>query len=331
MNRLAVLLLLALPVLGCGNATPRVTLYCGQDEEFATDVIRDFETSTGIKVDVRADTEANKSVSLYEAIVRESKQPRCDVFWNNEIINMVRLQNQGLLESYPTSAAKPFPAWAKGPGDTWYAFAARARILLVNDRIPPEERPQGILELTDPKWKGRVVMAKPQFGTTATQAACLFEVLGKEKAEQLYRELRPNVTVLPGNKDVAVAVAEGRFDVGLTDTDDAIIEVQRGRPVTIIYPDQQTIGTLFLPNTVAIIKGAPHSQQARRLVDFLLSPEVEKRLAEGRSAQIPLNPDVQAKLPIQRPTQVRAMTVDFTKAAAQWDQVQAFLRELYAR
>jgi iron(III) transport system substrate-binding protein len=331
MNRLALVLLLALPLSGCGKAAPRVTLYCGQDEEFATDILREFETSTGIKVDVRADTEANKSVSLYEAIVRESKQPRCDVFWNNEIINMVRLQKQGLLGSYPTGAATPFPAWAKGPDETWYAFAARARILLVNDRLAPEDRPRGILELTDPKWKGRVAMAKPQFGTTATQAACLFEVLGTEKAEQFYRELRPNVTILAGNKDVAVAVAEGRFDVGLTDTDDAIIEVQRGRPVTIIYPDQQTIGTLFLPNTVAIVKGAPHPQQARRLVDFLLSPEVEKRLAEGRSAQIPLNPEVQAELPIQRPTQVKAMNVDFTKAAAHWDQVQAFLRELFAR
>jgi iron(III) transport system substrate-binding protein len=139
------------------------------------------------------------------------------------------------------------------------------------------------------------------------------------------------VALLPGNKDVAVAVAEGRYDVGLTDTDDAIIEVRNGRPVVIVYPDQDGIGTLFLPNTVALIRDGPHPQAAKRLLDYLLSPNVEKKLAEGRSAQIPLNPEVQANLPIECPPAVKAMEVDFAKAADLWDDVQAFLRHEYAR
>ncbi|MCS6975864.1 MAG: extracellular solute-binding protein [Gemmatales bacterium] len=323
-------LLLAMAV-GCGKPSPRVVLYCAQDLEYATEILADFERESGIKVDVRADTEANKSVSLYEAIVQEKRHPRCDVFWNNEPVNMVRLERQGLLQPTPTSAADPFPAWARGPNNAWYAFAARARILIVNNRLSAEEMPQGILELTAPKWKGRVAMAKPQYGTTATQAACLFQVLGKEKAQQFYTELRPNVTLLPGNKDVAIAVSEGRFDVGLTDTDDAIIEIRNGRPVRILYPDQQTIGTLFLPNTLAIIKGSPNPESARKLLDYLLSPAVEKRLAEGRSAQIPLNPNVQANLPIEPPSRLKAMEVDFAQAAELWEEVQTFLRKEYGQ
>ena len=317
---------------GCGSG-PRVVLYCGQDEEYARDLLQDFQRRTGIRVQVRADTEANKSVSLYEAIVRESRHPRCDVFWNGEPLNMLRLHRQGLLQATPTSVADPFPQWAKAPDQTWYAFAARARILLVHNRVPEEERPKSMLELTQPRWKGRVAMAKPQFGTTATHAACLFAVLGRERARDFYQQLRPNVTLLPGNKDVAVAVAEGRFDVGLTDTDDAIIEVRRGRPVTIVYPDQEEegLGTLFLPNMVAVVKGAPNPDSARRLLEYLLSPEVERRLAEGRSAQIPLNPNVQAQLPIPGPSQVKAMAVDFGQAAELWEEVQAFLRQEYAR
>jgi iron(III) transport system substrate-binding protein len=328
--RLRILILLIL-LAGCGRATPRVVLYCGQDEEFATGIIADFKQQSGVQVDVRGDTEANKSVGLYEAIVREQRTPRCDVFWNNEIVNTIRLQKQGLLAPYESPRAASYPAWTKAKDHTWQAFAGRARVLLVNNRVKPEDRPRSILELTDPKWQGRVCIAKPQFGTTATQAACLFQVLGREKAEKFYADLRPNVSILAGNKDTAIGVAEGRFDVGFTDTDDAIIEVARGRPVTIVYPDQDGLGTLVLPNTVAIVKGDPNPAQARRLVDFLLSPEVEAKLARGRSGQIPLNPEVKEQPDLHLPAQFKAMSVDFEKAAELWDVAQTFLRDRYAR
>jgi iron(III) transport system substrate-binding protein len=88
---------------------------------------------------------------------------------------------------------------------------------------------------------------------------------------------------MSGNKQVALAVGAGQLAFGLTDTDDAIVEVEKGLPVEIVYPDQQPdqIGMLFIPNTLAIIRGGPHPEYARRLVDFLLRPEVESALAGG--------------------------------------------------
>ena len=109
-------------------------------------------------------------------------------------------------------------------------------------------------------------------------------------------------------------------------------ELAAGSPVTIIYPDRQPdqLGTLFIPNTLALIKGAPHPKEAEALADYLLSPEVETRLAEAPSAQIPLNPDVNAKLQVETPKTVHAMDVDFEAAAKLWDQVAAFLGEEFA-
>ena len=91
---------------------------------------------------------------------------------------------------------------------------------------------------------------------------------------------------MAGNKQVALAVGGGRLALGLTDTDDAIAEIDKAMPVAIIYPDQgeDQLGTLFIPNTVSIIKGGPHPQAARRLVDYILSPEVEAQLALALSA-----------------------------------------------
>src|SRR4029077_19991782 len=109
----------------------RVVLYCSQDREFALGLLEQFRKETGLEVVPKFDTEANKSVSLYNEIVAEEGRPRCDVFWNNEPLNTLRLQKQGLLEPYDSPSAKPYPAWAKAKDHTWHAFAGRARVLLV--------------------------------------------------------------------------------------------------------------------------------------------------------------------------------------------------------
>jgi iron(III) transport system substrate-binding protein len=329
---------------GCGGSRPRVVLYCAQDREFAIDLLDDFTRETGLAVAPKFDTEANKSVGLYREIVAEKARPRCDVFWNNEIVSTIRLQRQGLLDEYTSPSAKNYPDWAKASDGTWTAFAARARVLVVNTKLVGEkERPRSLLELTEPKWRDQVVMARPMFGTTATQAACLFEVLGSEKAEEYLTALKANgVQLAPGNKQVAEWVARGQTPsgravaVGVTDTDDAIIEVRAGREVAIVFPDRDDkhgrMGTLFIPNTLCIPRGCPNPEGARRLVDYLLSEEVERRLAEGPSAQIPLNPAVRAELPpqVETPGMVAIMQVNWAEAAARWDEAQAFVTKLFA-
>jgi iron(III) transport system substrate-binding protein len=325
---------------GCGSARDRVVLYCAQDEEFATQILRDFRDRTGLRVDTKFDTEADKSVSLYTELIQEKDRPRCDVHWNNEILSTIRLQRQGLLEPYASPSAAAYPESTRPKDHTWQAFAARARILLVNTQLVKEaDQPQSLLDLVEPRWRGRIAMAKPQFGTSATQAACLFEVLGPEKARAFYLGLRDNgIHIEPGNKQVAEGVGSGKYAAGITDTDDAMEEVAAGHPVAIIFPDKDRprdsrLGTLFIPNTLAIIRGSPNPEGARKLVDFLLSPEVEARLAETASHQIPLNPEVKAQLPkeIKRPEAVKAMDVDFDKAADLWDEAQTFLRKEFAR
>lgn len=331
-------LLAALP--GCGGCRRAdLVVYCAHDREFADPIFERFEKQTGLNLDKRYDTEANKSVSLYEDLIREAPKPRCDVHWNNEILATIRLQERGLLAAYESPAAKPFPARYKAADHTWTAFAARARVLLVNaENVKEAEMPRGLWDLTEPRWKGRIAMAKPQFGTTATQAACLFQAWGDAKARAFYEKLHANAVQLPpGNKQVAVGVGQGQYDAGLTDTDDAQTEVDAGRPVKVVYPDADAPdgsdrGVLFIPNTVALIKGCPHPDAGKRLIDFLLSPEVEVELARSPSRQIPLNPEVDlGKLAeMATPKTVRALPVDFERAAAKWKESQEFLVREFA-
>jgi iron(III) transport system substrate-binding protein len=319
---------------GCGPTMPtEVVVYTSLDQEFSQPIFDKFTAATGITVRPKYDTESTKTVGLTQAILAERDRPRCDLFWNNEILNTLRLERAGLLRPYVSPAAADFPASVRSPQGTWYGFAARARVLIVNTNQVKEARwPKSIRDLTDPQWYDRVAIAKPLFGTTASHAACLFNAWGESQAQDFFRGVKRNAHILAGNKQVARSVAAGEYAFGLTDTDDAIIEVEAGMPVAIIYPDQgpDGLGTLFIPNTLALVQGTEHGAAAEELLDWLLSAEVERSLADGPSAQIPLRPGVAASNRVKTPDQVRAMEVDFTAAAGNWDGVARFLQEEFA-
>lgn len=321
---------------GCTTRSPHeVVVYTALDSEFSQPILEDYEAQTGVPVRAKFDVEANKTLGLTQEIIAEADRPRCDVFWNNEILNTLRLEQRGLLDVYPPRMASAYPPLFRSSKGTWHGFAARARVLLVNtDALGEIARPGSLYDLADEKWRGKGGLAKPLFGTTATHVACLFASLGDEKARQLLDDIKANeVQVFPGNKQVAQAVSSGQIVFGLTDTDDAMGEIQAGHPVEIVYPDQQNggLGTLFIPNTLAILKGAPHPQAARKLVDHLLTPEIEIDLAKGPSAQIPLSTEVEVELRVETPRTVRAMEVDFYQAADKWDVAARAARDVFAR
>jgi iron(III) transport system substrate-binding protein len=309
--------LLAAPA--CQRRPGFVVVYTALDKEFSQPILKAFEGRTGLRVLSKYDVEATKTVGLVNAIRAEKDRPRCDVFWNNEIVNTIRLKQEGLLQAFRPKAAEAFPAEFRDPDGTWTGFAARARVLLVNTQlVRTGEEPDAFRSLADPKWKGRAGIARPLFGTTATHVAALFAVLGDAEAQRFLQALRANeVHVLSGNKACALQVAAGRLAFALTDTDDAIIEVERGQPVKIVYPDAgpDGIGVLFIPNTLALVRGAPNPDGGKRLIEYLLSPEVEEALARCPSAQIPLNPNVAAMPRVRTPSQVKAMKVSFEDAA----------------
>ena len=272
-----------------------------------------YEQQTGVRILPKFDVESTKTVGLTNLIIVEAVRPRCDLFWNNEILNTIRLKDKGLLVPFHPARAAELPDTFKAKDGTWYGFAARARVLLVNTRVVAEaERPRGIQDLLDPRWKGKIAIAKPLFGTTATHAACLFAAWGREKARTYFIDLKANgVQVLSGNKQVAQAVGSGQVAFGLTDTDDAMGELAAGSPVALVYPDRQEgeLGTLFIPNTLAVIKGAPHPAGPRRWPTTCSAPRSRR---PWPTARVPRFLSCRARRLRGRDAQdVHAMAVDF--------------------
>ncbi|QDV55144.1 extracellular solute-binding protein [Rosistilla oblonga] len=321
--------LIAPLILLVGGCVPRpeneVVVYSALDQEFAAPMLSSFDrhVDSEIKVNARFDIESTKTIGLVNRILGERDRPVCDLFWNNEIIHTVRLQKAGLLKEIDWPVDTVWPAGCIASDGTWCGFAARARVLIVNKKLlpDPDQWPTSVLDLADPKWKGQGAIARPLFGTTATHAAVLENQLGQEKADALFREIQQNAVTLSGNKQVAQAVSAGQVAWGLTDTDDAVIERDLGFPVAIVYPDQQPdqMGTLRIPNTLAVLKDAPHPVAAEQLALFLMSPETEKRLAMGNSSQIPLFRSVKEQPRVLPEESVRWLDADFEAAADRWE------------
>ena len=342
LSRLTLLCLVTIgSAIGCGSDSTvpqEVIVYTALDEDFSKPIFAAFTRQTGIEVRAKYDTESTKTVGLANALIAEAGRPQCDVFWNNEVLHTLRLKQKGLLRKQVLDASKDYPVEFRSADYDWHGFAARARVILVNtDLVPEARRPRSIEDLTDPQWYDRCGIAKPLFGTTATHAACLFEAWGTERAEQFFKRVKSNCRILSGNKRVAQEVASGKLKWGITDTDDAMIEVEAHQPVVIIYPDQpknetdtEALGTLFIPNTVALIKDSPNPVAGHAFAEFLLTPMVECRLVDGPSAQIPLNRHSNSLPRVKTPKEIKSMTIDYAAAAEGWDAAAKFLAEEFS-
>jgi iron(III) transport system substrate-binding protein len=310
-----------------------VVIYTSLDQVFSEPILQDFERQTGIRVKAVYDVEASKTTGLVNRLIAEKSHPQADVFWNSEVGRTLVLKDKGILAPYRSSSAADIPDQFKDKDGYWTGFAARARVLIYNtERLDPSEAPQSILELTEPRWKGKVAMAYPLFGTTATHIAALYAVLGPEKTERYLEDLKANdVLIVDGNAVSRDVVVQGEVPVGFTDTDDVNVALQAGKPVAMIFPDKEGMGTLLIPNSVALIKDAPHPDAAKRLIDYLLSREVESRLAFADSMQIPLRDNVKTPPRVSAYGSLRTLPVDYRTIADNLDRAARFSRELFIR
>lgn len=306
-----------------------VVCYTSTDQEFAEPLLKEFERKTGIKVLAKYDTEETKTTGLVNLIQQEKIRPQADVFWSSETGRAIALKSAGCLAPYKSPSSEGIPSRFKDADGYWTGFSARARVIIYNKELVQGKPPLSIFDALKPEWKGKVAIANPLFGTTSFHATALFVIWGDEKAMDFFSDAKKNgLQILPSNGAVKNAVAEGRSAWGMTDTDDANVALRDGKPVGVIYPDADGLGTPVMPNTVSMIAGAPHTETAKKLIDFLLSSESEKRLAELDCVQMPLHSNVPTPANVKGVSEVKAMELDYVQVAARIKEVDRMLRDL---
>ena len=330
-NWIGVLVAVALiPILtSCKARSSRtVVVYVSEDQVFSEPILKDFERDTGITVKSVFDTEESKSTGVMNRLIAEKNNPQADVYWANEPVRADALKQRGVSTPYVSASAEGVADQFKDPDHYWTGFSARARVLLVNARSTI--KPASVMAYTDPSAKDRAAIANPLFGTTTDYVAALFTIWGDDRAKTFMNDIKKNgVKMTTSNGESADLVATGQVDFSLVDSDDAVNLKKQGKPVEIVYPDQDPngLGVLILPNAVALIKGGPHAENGKRLIDYLLSKETERKLAFADCAQIPLHSGVETPAVIRHIEDIKAMRVGYADLARKMEEIQPFLKE----
>ena len=249
---------------GCSSSGDSVTVYTSQDQVYAEPILQRFEQETGVRVRAVYDSEVVKTVGLINRLIAEKNRPRCDLFWNNEAFRTHQLAARGVL-----AADEPIEL-----------FGARTRQWVWNtNRLGRTELPSSLVALTNAQWRGRVAIALPLFGSTATYFQVLRQHWGAARWQAWCRALLANgVMTVDGNSVVVQLVGRGEVALGLTDSDDVRAGLRNGLPIAGKPLGQDGMA---IRNTLGHIRGAPHPGLARRLAEFLQSPAVRSALVEA--------------------------------------------------
>lgn len=313
---------------GCGPRAANldeVVVYTSVDQVFAEPVFKAFEEETGVKVLPVYDVEATKAAGLATRILAEQGRPGADVFWNGEFAQTARLKAKGTLQPYASPAAASFPKSLRDRESQWTGLTPRLRVWISGSGFKPTSI--ALQEMPAVSLPGeRMAVSNPLFGTAGFQAAALDAALGKDAANGYYEALlKKGIRIVPGNSVVRDLVVGGQVTLGLTDSDDACSAVRKGAKVNVFLPKE----TLMIPCTVAIVKGAPHIKEARRLVDFLLGAKAESMLVEAGFCQVRLHPSSpEPCLALPAP---KLLDVDLAAIAAHLDRSNAYLRQRFLR
>lgn len=285
-----------------------VVLYSSADDYLLREVAADFAERTGATLRVVGDTEATKTTGLMQRVLSERGAPRADVWWSSEASATIALAREGLLEPVTiedaeAAAGGAWPEGLRGEGGAWYGFALRARVIAYRTEGLDLPLPTTLRALTAPEWRGRVGIARPEFGTTRSHLAAIVATDGEEALEAWLTAMRENgVRVYSSNSAVVRAIADGEIVVALTDTDDVFAAQRNGWPVGLVYeqPDADAApagtlpshGAMVIPNTVALVRGGPNREGGEQLMAYLLGPDAARVMAESDSHNLPVLPDL---------------------------------------
>lgn len=312
----ATALICAFALSGCERGPQQeVVVYTSVDQQFAVQILARFEQDSGLQVVLVADIEASKTTGLVRRLMRERDRPRCDVWWSSEVFGTIELARNEVLEPYESPAAADIPQEWKDARHRWTGLAPRARVVAYNPkRTARDALPDTWRAIGDHGRAARLALANPQFGTTRGHVGAMFAYWGAPDAVAFLETLRAAGARITGGNSMAVqTVLANNADFCMTDTDDVWVARARGRSIDMVYPALEPGGPpMWIPCTVALVRGGPNPARGRRLIDYLVSADVERALMNSDSRNVPVRAAVRSDATFETP---EPAALDFERIA----------------
>ena len=271
----------------------RLTIYTSHKEEVYMPIVREFEERTGIWVDVIT----GGTNELLERIESQQDNVEADVMFGGGVESLKAYEH--CFSPYVVGSSGSIREPHQAEDAVWTPFSALPVVLIYNTKLVSPDKITGWSSLSDPIFRGRIAFADPAISGSSFTALATQILAGNSMGKTL-ATLAENLQgkTLSGSGDVLNAVADGSYLVGITLEETALKYIAAGADLAMVYPEE---GTSCVPDASAIVKGAPHSENAKRFLDFTVSYEVQQMLSES-SYRRPVRSDIPAGeslLPLQ--------------------------------
>lgn len=280
-------LLIAVLFIGCGGGDKEeakaeskgagnLTVYCPHPLEFINPLINEFETETGISVEVIA----AGTGELMKRVESEKDNPLADILWGGTITTVDPIKEYFLPYNSPNEDAF-YDAYKNVEGNMT-RFTAVPSVIMVNTNLIGDIKIESYEDVLNPALKGKIAFSDPAKSSSSFEHLVnMLYAMGKgdpekgwDYVEKLMKNL--NYTLLSGSSAVYKGVADGEYTVGLTFEEGAVKYVNSGAPVKVVYMDE---GVVVKPDGVYIIKNCPNEENAKKFVDFITGKEAQSMIS----------------------------------------------------
>lgn len=295
----SVAVLAAVGLAACANDEKQdddgeITVYSGRAEELVGPLIKEFEKKHDIKVTVRY----GETAAMASQILEEGSKTKADVFLAQDAGALGAVSKDNLFVELPTSITEQVPADYRGKDNKWVGVTGRARVIVYNPNMITEaELPTSALDLTDPKWSGKVGIAPTNASFQAFVTAIRVEK-GDAAAERFLSGLKNNNPQLREKNGLILDdVDSGQFPIGLINHYywyEKQAEVGEGKVTAKLhFLRNGDPGALVNVSGAGILKQSKSDKDARTFVEYLLSKQGQQYFAE-ETFEYPLAAGVQA-------------------------------------
>jgi iron(III) transport system substrate-binding protein len=258
-----------------------ITVYSGRSEKLVGPILADFEKATGTKLEIRY----GETAALATLLLEEGAKSPAAVFLAQDVGAVGALTAKGLLAKLPDDVLAQVPEKYRAAKQTWVGVTGRVRVLsYAPSRTKAADLPASVLELTKPRWKGKVGWA-PQNASFQVFVTGLRKVLGDEAATKWLTDMKANGTRdYAKNGAIVQAVAAGEIELGLVNHY-YLYQLQAENPkldAANHFTAPKDAGSLVNLSAVGLLASAAPEANATgvALAKYLLSPEVQARFAK---------------------------------------------------
>lgn len=271
------------------------------------------------------------SQDVYDRIKSEAANPQADVWFGGPQTILGRAAREGLLAPFRPSWADAIPPESQGPDDLFFASYRTAPVLVYNSKAVSEaDAPHDWDDLLDPRWKGKILMRDPlASGTLRTVFGMVLsrsveETGSPERGFSWLRRL--DAQTKEYLQQPALMIEKLNRQEGLVtiwELTDLLWQRKRGSPLAFLFPAS---GTPVIDDSLGLVKGARHPEEAKAFIEFVGSPEGQA-LAAREAFRLPARTDMPAE---QLPDWAREVLRDWKPAPVNWDLIEKHGQEWMA-